>query len=104
MKTRLLLVRHGQSVANAEHRIQGQLDTPLSAIGVAQCLLLAERFGRERVDALYSSPLMRARATAEAIGAALHLSIEEMSDLRERDACGKWPASLAPQPAGVLPA
>jgi broad specificity phosphatase PhoE len=84
--TRLLLVRHGQSLANAEHRIQGHLDTPLSAVGVAQCMLLAERLGRERVDALYSSPLTRARATADAISVALRLPVEDVSDLRERAA------------------
>ena len=65
--TVLCLVRHGQSTWNAERRIQGQLDPPLSELGRAQANRVAERLARERWDVLYSSDLSRARQTAEAI-------------------------------------
>ena len=41
MKTQLLLIRHGETAWNAEHRIQGQLDIPLSPLGVLQSARLA---------------------------------------------------------------
>ncbi len=80
---RLLLVRHGQSTWNREHRIQGQLDPPLSADGRRQAELLALRLeGRRFVD-LYSSDLKRALETARIVGAALGLEPKPLPSLRE---------------------
>jgi broad specificity phosphatase PhoE len=64
----LLLIRHGETDWNHERRIQGNTDTPLNARGIAQAEQLATRIAAEKIDALYTSPLVRARATAEIIG------------------------------------
>lgn len=77
----LLIVRHGESVANAEGRMQGQRDYPLSAAGEQQAALLG-RFLRNAglgFDAAYTSPLTRARATALALTTALGLPEAELA-------------------------
>lgn len=66
---RLLLVRHGESEWNRIGRYQGQLDAPLSELGLRQADALAKRLAPEKLDAIYSSPLQRARRTADAIAA-----------------------------------
>ncbi len=82
--TTLLLIRHGETAWNAEHRIQGSLDVPLSATGIRQAALLAERLRDEPIAAVYSSDLARAALTAgplaERVGCALTLDAR----LRER--------------------
>jgi alpha-ribazole phosphatase len=80
---RLILIRHGTSTWNDERRIQGQLDPPLSERGREQVRRLAPRFVDSRVEAIYSSDLQRARATAEAIGAVLGRVPELWPELRE---------------------
>ncbi len=69
----LLIVRHGESVANADGRMQGQSDYPLSEIGRAQAATLGRFLSRARFsfDAAYTSPLTRARQTAKALTSAL---------------------------------
>ena len=64
---RLMLVRHGESTYNAEGRIQGQEDAPLSARGRAQAERVAERLRAYQFDACYASDLSRAADTARAI-------------------------------------
>ena len=72
-RMRLLLVRHGQSLANIEARIQGD-DDPLTDLGRAQAEALGLHLrSRGDVSHLYASPLDRARETAEIIGR--HLGI-----------------------------
>ena len=63
----LLLVRHGQSTANAKGIWQGQLDFPLSEKGRAQASLAGHGLSGEPFEGLYSSPLSRAFETAEII-------------------------------------
>ena len=62
--TKLLLIRHGRSMWNSEGRIQGQVDIPLDEVGVQQAERVARRLQSQPIDAIYSSPLLRARATA----------------------------------------
>ncbi|MDE3090678.1 MAG: histidine phosphatase family protein, partial [Chloroflexota bacterium] len=64
---RLLLIRHGETDWNNEGRIQGHTDTPLNARGFEQAKRLAARLACEKLDAIYTSPLARARATADLI-------------------------------------
>ena len=82
--TRILAVRHGETAWNRETRIQGHIDIPLNPIGLLQARRLGEALQDEKIDAIYSSDLTRARQTAEAIarttGAPLHLDVA----LRER--------------------
>lgn len=62
----LVLVRHGRTEANAARKLQGRLDLPLDEVGVAQVAGVAEWLGRP--DRLISSPLLRARQSADAFG------------------------------------
>lgn len=84
MITRLCLVRHGETAWNAEHRVQGQLDVPLNAVGEAQALAAARVLAQEAFDAVYSSDLGRARRTAEPAASALGREVLLERDLRER--------------------
>jgi len=73
MSTRLLLIRHGQIAANLEHRWHGSTDAELTERGRRQAASLAEHFLRNRptIAAVYTSPLLRARATATPIATML---------------------------------
>jgi len=83
----ITVLRHGESVGNAESRWQGQADYPLTDTGSAQARALADRWKNERVrfDLVISSPLMRARETAEIIATILNVSIEFEPLWLERD-------------------
>ena len=86
---RLLLARHGQSVSNAMRRFQGVQDVPLSELGRRQAEALAGAFGQRRIAAVYSSPLQRARHTAELVAAAVQAPLRSVDDLRELS-LGEW--------------
>jgi broad specificity phosphatase PhoE len=67
-RTRLGLVRHGQTYANIEHVWHGQTDTALTEQGQRQARLLGRHFHHYmQPEVVYASPLQRARLTAEAI-------------------------------------
>jgi phosphoserine phosphatase len=78
-----LLVRHGQSTWNREHRIQGQLDPPLSEEGRAQAMGVARRLRSRSLAGFYASDLKRALETAELIGEAVGLTPSTEEGLRE---------------------
>jgi len=71
------LVRHGETEWNRKGLYQGQVDTPLNETGVAQARNTAEQLAAAGVsfDALYASPLCRARQTAEISAARLGMEI-----------------------------
>jgi len=84
----VLLVRHGQSEWNATGRWQGREDPPLTDLGLRQAREAAAALGA--VDAIHSSPLQRALATAAAIAGELGVGpVVVTEDLVERDA-GEW--------------
>ncbi|MFF2094405.1 histidine phosphatase family protein [Paenibacillus sp. NPDC058174] len=85
--TRIGWIRHGSTAWNKEGRAQGQSDIPLDEEGVQQAERLAERLSGEKWDVIYSSDLMRARATAEAVARRLQLG-EVRLDERLREANG----------------
>ena len=87
--TTLLLVRHGETDWNAEGRLQGQTDRPLSDFGRRQARQLAEQLEGEELEAIYSSDLARARETAQIVGDRVGLPVELDVDLREKD-WGTW--------------
>ena len=62
--TRILLARHGETDWNHEGRWQGHSAQPLNATGIAQAKALGRRLAGERIDALYTSDLVRATETA----------------------------------------
>lgn len=84
MKTKLLLIRHGETAWNAEHRIQGQLDIPLSPLGILQAARLADGLANEPIDAVFSSELSRAWLTAAPLAAHHGLEVTPEPRLRER--------------------
>jgi broad specificity phosphatase PhoE len=85
----LLLVRHGETDWNAEGRLQGHTDRPLSDYGRRQARRLAEELVGEELEAIYSSDLARAHETAEIVGERLGLPVALEPDLREKD-WGTW--------------
>jgi broad specificity phosphatase PhoE len=87
--TTLLLVRHGETDWNADGRLQGQTDRPLSDFGRRQAQRLAGELEREEIEAIYSSDLSRARETAEILGERLGLPVALDPELREKD-WGTW--------------
>ncbi len=104
--TRIVAVRHGETVWNAETRMQGQLDTALSARGRWQAHRAAAALAHESFDAVYASDLSRAVDTAAAIVAGRPLEIVIDAGLRERsfgifqgstyaEIDARWPAEAA---------
>jgi broad specificity phosphatase PhoE len=85
----LILVRHGQTLDNVAGIAQGWNDSALSEAGKTQVQHLGERLSAMKPTALYSSPLGRALATAEAIAAATGLPITQLPELREMN-YGGW--------------
>ena len=82
--TELIVVRHGETTWNADRRMQGQQDSPLSERGLAQARALGARFVAEPFDHLYSSDLARAYQTAAAIAERTGHEINVDTRLRER--------------------
>ena len=82
--TRICFVRHGETDWNIALRMQGHRDLPLNAHGLAQAAALGPRFAGQKVAALYSSDLLRARQTAQPIAAALGRPVVPRAALRER--------------------
>ncbi len=82
--TRVTLLRHGRTAWNASRRLQGHVDIPLDAHGLAQAAQLAQAFHGEPLDAVYSSDLQRALQTAAPLAAAAGLPVQPQASLRER--------------------
>ncbi len=89
MATTLLLVRHGETDWNRERRFQGHADTMLNEAGRAQARELADELAGDGVTAVYTSPLARARETAEILSGPLGLEARPDARLMEIDV-GSW--------------
>jgi broad specificity phosphatase PhoE len=87
--TTIFLARHGESDWNVEKRFQGHSDRPLTERGRKQAHALADLVASEKIDAVYTSPLGRARETAEIVAARAGLEPEALPELREVDT-GSW--------------
>jgi broad specificity phosphatase PhoE len=83
------LVRHGQTSGNDEGWVQGRVDTPLNEKGREQAGRLAERLAQVPLQAIYCSPLSRARDTADVIGQRSELPVLAMEELAEIE-MGVW--------------
>ena len=81
---RICMIRHGETAWNAEGRVQGQTDVPLSAVGEAQARALGTALAGERFAALYASDLARVRQTAAPAARALGMQVRLDAGLRER--------------------
>jgi len=82
--TELVVIRHGETLWNSEHRMQGQQDSALSELGRAQARALAKRMQNERFTHLYSSDLTRAFETAKAVADVTGHEVRLDTGLRER--------------------
>ncbi len=89
LTTSIYLVRHGQTAWNKEEIFRGRTDIPLDETGLKQAELAGDYLKEVRIDAIYSSPLSRARQTAQKIAQLHHLEViplEGMIDL----SFGNW--------------
>lgn len=82
---RLYVARHGQTLWNAQRRVCGSTDLPLTQEGLAQAEALAQRVRDLKIDRILVSPLMRARQTAAAVEAATGLTAVVEPRLREQN-------------------
>ncbi len=84
-RTRLILIRHGETAANVAGRMQGRGDDPLTPRGQGQVRAIAQRLKDEGyvVSAVYTSPLLRGRHTADTIAAEFDLISQTRDGLQE---------------------
>lgn len=96
-KQTLLLIRHGQTIWNVEHRLPGQLPgVELNDTGRQQAARLADALTVLPISAIISSPLERARETAEILAKGRDLSVQIEPELADTDV-GKWAGQVIEQ-------
>lgn len=104
MKQTLLLIRHGQTAWNVEHRLPGQLPgVALNDTGRQQASRLAEALAVLPISAIISSPLERAFDTAEYIAKGRTLTIQQEADLMDTD-IGPWAGQVIEELSKADPA
>lgn len=102
----LYLIRHGQTDLSRENRFCGSSDPPLNAVGLRMADAFGAAYADRRWDAIYSSPLTRARETADALaprvgvaptlaGGLREIAYGEWESLRHADAQVRWPEAYA---------
>lgn len=89
MKTRLILIRHGESLGNSKRIILGHTDWDLSALGYRQAELTTAALADRHVDAVYSSDLIRAYNTVLPMASSRGLPVITDVSLRELFV-GEW--------------
>lgn len=93
--TTLYLVRHGETVDNAAHILQGQTPGKLNAAGIAQAEEVARKMAHEHIDVFVSSDLRRSIETCEIIARPHHQQVVTTPLIRERD-WGDFTGKLIP--------
>ncbi|MEO2082491.1 MAG: alpha-ribazole phosphatase [Desulfurobacteriaceae bacterium] len=91
---KVILVRHGKTVWNAEGRYQGKMDIPLNEEGKEQARKVGNALKDFPIKAVYSSPLKRCRDTAEEIARHHGLTVVTDEGFKEIDH-GEWEGMLA---------
>ena len=86
---RIVFLRHGQTDANLNQRIQGAIDVPLNATGRAQAAAAAKEVALLEPSRIFTSDLSRARETAAQVAKLTGVSVVADSRLRERN-YGPW--------------
>lgn len=82
--TKIIFVRHGQTLWNDLGKYQGHTDIPLSKLGIEQAYKVAKRLKNEQVNIIYASDLKRAKHTAEIIAIEHNnIPVITMSQFRE---------------------
>ncbi|MBN1663061.1 MAG: histidine phosphatase family protein [Deltaproteobacteria bacterium] len=82
---KLILVRHGETIWNKDRRVQGISDIELSDVGLDQAEKLGASLKDEKIEAIYVSPLKRARQTAMKIAAFHNVPLSIKKELQEMD-------------------
>jgi probable phosphoglycerate mutase len=88
-RRRVLLLRHGRTAWNAQHRFQGQADPPLDETGKGQAYEVAALVGALKTDLIVSSDAKRAMQTAAPLGEITGLTVVPEPRFRERS-LGHW--------------
>jgi ribonuclease H / adenosylcobalamin/alpha-ribazole phosphatase len=102
--TTTLLLRHGETALSTERRFAGRGDIPLTPAGRRQAAAAARALSaRGGVEVIMTSPLQRARRTAEAVAAATGAPLQVEDDLVEAD-FGKWEGLTFAEAAAQWPA
>ena len=87
--TKIYIVRHGETEANAARVVSGHFDSPLTSIGEEQAESRRESLKHINFDAVFSSDLVRAKRTAEIIAVDRKLAVNTTRLIRER-CFGRW--------------
>ncbi|MBI2886331.1 MAG: histidine phosphatase family protein [Chloroflexi bacterium] len=98
----IYLIRHGQSQWNREGRVQGQSDSPLSALGLLQAQRLWDRLAGVPLTAVFSSSLQRCRSVAELLAEDREVPLVYMHGLMERSQ-GDWEPLLIEEANRLFP-
>ena len=102
MSLRVFVVRHAESEYSRDRRFTGWRDVPLSVDGRRQCAALADALRGRGAQAIYASPLQRARVTAEAIAAPYGLAVRTDVAFREMG-FGDWEGMAVDEVAARFP-
>jgi broad specificity phosphatase PhoE len=100
--TIIVLIRHGETDWNIEGRYQGQADPPLNARGVLQAQQLAEELKKSDLQILYTSPLLRAKQTAQVLSDKLRIPEIDEPRLMEIHQ-GDWQTRLRSEIEALYP-
>ncbi len=100
--TTIYLVRHGRTDWNKEQVFRGRADRPLDEVGHAQGRAVAGALADKGVQAVYSSPLIRAVDTGKPLADKLGLTIQMMDGLNDMD-FGKWQGLFVEQAKDEYP-
>ncbi|MCQ2454606.1 MAG: histidine phosphatase family protein [Clostridia bacterium] len=84
--TKIYLVRHCEAEGNAKRLFQGSINCDVTELGEKQLSFLTQRFKNIRLDAIYTSPLIRAQKTAFAVRGDRFMDVKIENDLREINA------------------
>jgi len=85
----LLIIRHGETEWNTADIFRGRISIGLSEKGLTQVELLSQYLSSKKIQAIYCSPLQRAKQTAEAIARTYYLNIQPLPELTDLD-FGEW--------------
>ncbi len=83
MRTKIIFIRHGQSIGNERHELLGHTDKDLSELGYKQAEAAAEALKHEKIDVIYSSDLLRAMNTARPHARIRRMEVIPSRGLRE---------------------
>lgn len=101
-KTRIILLRHGETVSNLEKKLSGHTDPPLTTRGENQALAQGEMLRDVRIDRIFSSPFSRAGHSAEAVAAGRDIEIETLDGLAEQN-FGDWEGKTLLEVMDLIP-